>query len=47
MGVKLIEKDKAIEKFIVAVDLCDTDDDGYLSVRELIAVFKKVLKDGE
>ena len=47
MGVKLIAKDEAIAKFADAVEKCDKDEDGYLSVRELIAVFKKVLKDGE
>lgn len=45
MGVKLISKDDAITKFAEAVEKCDKDKDGYLSVRELIAVFKKVLKD--
>ena len=42
MGVRLISKEDALEKFQSAINECDADEDGYLSVRELIRLFKKV-----
>lgn len=42
LGVRLISKEDALEKFQSAIDECDADEDGYLSIRELIRLFKKV-----
>lgn len=45
LGVRLISKEDALAKFQTALDRCDSDDDGYLSLRELIRLFKEYAKE--
>lgn len=43
LGVRLVSKQDAVEKFQSAIDECDADEDGYLSMRELVRLFKKAI----
>lgn len=43
LGVRLVSKQDALEKFQSAIDECDADEDGYLSIRELVRLFKKAI----
>lgn len=45
LGVRVISKEDAELKFREALDTCDSDEDGYLSVRELIRLFRTYAKE--
>ena len=45
LGVRVIRKDDAIYEFQKAVDECDVDGDGFLSLRELIRLFRVYAKE--
>lgn len=38
-----ISKERAISQFIIAVNTIDEDDDGYLTVKEIVKAFKKAI----
>lgn len=46
-GVNVVDIEKAKAAFDIAIDLADKDENGYLSVREIITVFKELCKYGE
>lgn len=46
LGVELVSVDDAREAFENALDACDKDKDGMLSIRELISLFRAVMKNG-
>lgn len=46
LGVELVSVDDAREAFENALDACDKDKDGMLSIRELISLLRSVMKNG-
>lgn len=46
-GVELLSVEKAKASFEIALDIADKDENGYLSMREIITVFKEMMKYGE
>ena len=46
LGVELVSVGDAREAFENALDACDKDKDGMLSIRELVSLFRSVMKNG-
>lgn len=46
-GVNVVSVEKAKAAFDIALDLADKDENGYLSVRELVTVMKEMIRNGE
>jgi len=44
LGIDLISVDKARTVFDQALNQCDKDQNGYLNARELISIFRKLIK---
>ena len=44
LGIDLISVDKARTVFDQALNQCDKDQNGYLNARELISIFRKLVK---
>lgn len=44
MGVNIISIDDAVSIFQQAITQVDTDENGYLNLRELISIFKRMCK---